>query len=270
MKKEIAKLSEEQLAILNESYPINDDESRLLLPRFGMLAKDITEEVGTGKNKKINVIQPSGTFFTERDNGEVNVDTGKKVWTKTFIEGEEVDVIIAFHRRQLRKYDSSLEKFISTPIFDNAEQVVPLYLDKQVIKRGNQAQLQSCYPALTQKGKPTSDLKEETILYVVYKDELYQCNISQSSKWEFKTYKKSINPSTVVTTLGSVEETFGKNTYRKMTFTNKRMINAEEFDIVNGSQTSLKEEVSFDQTRYIEAPEAQGEKDFKALDDGKM
>src|ERR1035437_9488991 len=107
MKKEIAKLSDEQLQILNESYPVNTDESRLLLPRFGMLAKDITEEVGTGKNKKINVIQPSGTFFTERDEGNVNEETGKKVWTKTFIDGETVDVIISFHRRQLRKYDSS-------------------------------------------------------------------------------------------------------------------------------------------------------------------
>ena len=270
MTKQIAKLTDEQLAILNESYPINDDESRLLLPRFGMLSKDIVEESGTGKNKKITVLQAAGTFYTERDLGEVNEETGKKVWTKEFLEGEEQDVIIAFHRKQLRKYDSSLEKFISTPIFDNADQILPLYLDKQIIKRGNQATLQACYPALTQKGKPTSDLKEEVILYVVYKNELYQCNISQSSKWEFKTYKKNINPSTVVTTLGSVEETFGKNTYRKMTFTNKRMINAEEFDIVNGSQTTLKEEVAVDQTRFIEAPKAQGEEAFEKLDSGKM
>lgn len=246
-------LSEEQLALLNDSYPIEESSNRLTLPRFGMLSKDIVEESGTGKNKKIKVIQPAGTFFTEKDTGEVDED-GKKVWTKTFIEDiEEVDVIIAYHRRQLRKFDSSLEKYISSPVFDNAEQVIPLYLDKQVIKRGTQAELQALYPALTQKGKHTSDLKEECILYVVYEGELYQMNLSQSSKWEFKTYARGFNPSTVITTLGSVEDTFGTNVYRKVTFTKGRQINSDEFNTVIESQTAIKEVVESDSKMYLPA-----------------
>jgi hypothetical protein len=244
------KLTEEQLAILNDSYPVEDESTRLQLPRFGMLSKDIIEETGTGKNKKIKVVEAAGTFFTERDLGEVNED-GKKVWTKTFIEGETVEVIIAYHRRQLRKFDSSLEKYISSPIYDNADQVIPLYLDKQIIKRGTQAELQALYPALTQKGKPTSDLKEECILYVVYNNELYQMNISQSSKWEFKTYSRGLNPSTVVTVIGSVEDTFGTNTYRKMTFKNDRPINSDEFEIVAESQGAIKEVVKSDEKFYL-------------------
>ena len=262
-KKEIVSLSEEQLAVLNQNYPVAEDESRISLPRFGMLSKDIIEESGTGKNKTMKVVQAAGTFYTEKDLGETDEETGKKVWTKEFIDGEEVDVIIAFHRRQLRKYDSSLEKFISSPVFDNAEQIIPLYLDKQVIKRGTQAQLQSMYPALTQKGKPTSDLKEETILYVVYNNEMYQMNLSQSSKWSFKDYKKSLNPSTVMTTLGSSEETFGTNTYRKLTFTKARMITGEEFEVVNEGQTLLKETVENDGQLFLGSGDAAQElKDF--------
>jgi hypothetical protein len=252
MSKNKEMLTPEQIEILNNSYPAPEESNRLSLPRFGMLSKDVTESSGTGKNKKITVLEAAGTFFTESDEGEVDED-GKKVWTRKYIDGETVDVQIVYHRRQLRKYDSSLEKYISSPIFDNAEQVIPLYLDKQVIKRGTQAELQKLYPALTQKGKPTSDLREETILYVIYKDILYQANISQSSKWEFKAYCKTVNPSTVITTLGSKEETFGENTYRKMTFKNKRMITSDEFDTVNDNQTLLKETVESDKKFYLSA-----------------
>lgn len=262
-------LTEEQIQVLNESYPVEDENGGLRLPRLCMLSKDIVEETGTGKNKKIKVIEAAGTFFTEKDEGEVS-EEGKKVWTKTFLTDEEIDVIIVYHRKQLRKFDSSLQKYISSPIFDNDDQVVPLYLDRQVIKRGTREQLQSLYPALTQKGKPTSDLKEECILYVVYEGEFYQMNISQSSKWEFKTYKKGLNPSTVVTTLGTVEDTFGTNTYRKLTFTNKRMITPDEFDTVTEDQTKVKDLVNSDAKFYLgngnASNEDESDKAFKKLE----
>lgn len=273
-KQQLSVLTDEQRAVLNENYPASDDEARPVFPRFGMLAKDIIEESGSGKNKTIKVIESAGTFYTEKDLGEVDKSTGKKKWTKEFIEGEIVDLIITYHRKQLRKFDSSLEKYISSAIFDNAEQIIPLYLDKQIIKRGTQAQLQSIYPALTQKGKPTSDLKEETILFVIYKGELYQCNISQSSKWEFKAYKKTVNPSLVLTTVGSIEETFGKNTYRKMTFKINRDINQEEFEFVKEGQDNLRGQAESDNQYFLsqanvpilkEGEKSQADKDFDGV-----
>jgi hypothetical protein len=261
MKKETSVLSQEQLDILNSSYPVSDESSRLSLPRLGLLSKDITEESGSGKNKKITVLEVAGTFYTESDQGEVDEDTGKKVWTKEFIEGDTIDVIISFHRKQLRKFDSSLNKFISTPVYDTADQVLPIYLDKQIIKRGTPAELQALYPALTLKGKPTSDLKEETILYVIFNDVLHQMNISQSSKWEFKTYSKGVNPSTVITTLGSTEETFGTNTYRKLSFKNKRMITGEEFETVNENQTLIRETVESDKRFLLGSGEVKTDDD---------
>ena len=248
-------LSAEELAVLDNSYPVSEESNKLSLPRLGMLSKDIVEEKGTGKNKTIKVIESAGTFYTEKDNGAIDPVTKKKVWTKEFI-GEEISVIIAFERKQLRKFDASLNKFISSSVYDSSEQIIPLYLDKQIIKRGTPAQLQSLYPALTQKGKPTSDLKEETILFVLYNGELYQSTLSQSRKWSFTDYKKDINPSKVVTTLSSVEDQFGTNTYRKMTFTQDRFITQEEFDLVNESQNTLKQKVMSDAEYFLKNVEA--------------
>jgi hypothetical protein len=258
--KEVKVLTPEQLEVLNSSYPVADESSKQSYPRFGMLAKDITEESGTGKNKKITVVEAAGTFYTEKDEGEVNEETGKKVWTKTFIE-ESPEVVIAFHRKQLRYYDQGLDKFISSPIYDDKEQILPLYLDKRVIARGTPAELQAKYPKMTVKGKPGSNLKEETILYVLYKGELYQSNLSQSSKWSFLDYRRKLNPSTVVTQLGSVEETNGSNTYSKMTFTSKGLIAPEVAEVVIESQTTLKSQVESDAQYFLDqadkAPEGE-------------
>ena len=251
-KKEIKVLSSEELSVLDSAYPVQEESNKLSLPKFGMLSKDITETTGTGKNKKINVLQSAGTFYTEKDLGESDKKTGKKVWTKEFI-GEAVEVIICFERKQLRKFDKGLEKFISSNVYDNKDQIISLFLDKQIIKRGTPDFLQSCYPALTAKGKSTSDLKEETILFVIYKDELYQFTLSQSSKYEFKGYKKGLNPSTVLTCLtGSEDRTAGSNTYKATLFTNVRNITQEELDIVQEFQGTLKDKVESDAQYFLQ------------------
>lgn len=251
IKKEIQVLSKEQLDELNNAFPVSDESTRQSFPRFGMLAKDIVKETGSGKNKKIEVIEAAGTFYTEEDKGEISEETGKKVWTKTFI-GEQVEVIIAFYRKQLRLFDSSLNKFISSPIYDNKNQIIPLYLDKRQMTRGTTEELRARYPKLTEKGKKSSKLNEETILYIIYEDKLYQCNLSQSSKWSFSDYKKSLNPSTVITILGSLEETNGSNTYRKMTFKSNGLINTEQFKLVSEAQGGLKAQVESDAKYFLE------------------
>ncbi len=254
-------LTEEQLAILNESYPVSDEGQRLQLPRLGLLSKDVIEEKGSGKTKKITVLNAAGEFYTEKDLGETN-EEGKKIWTKEFIDGETIDVVIVYHRYQLRKFDSSLNKFISTSIYDNAEQVIPLYLDKQVIKRGTEKELQALYPALSQKGKPTSDLQKSVILYVIYNGELHQLNLSRSSMFSFQDYRKTIhNPSTVITTLSSTEATFGTNTYRKMMFNVKRPITSEEFDLVRENQSSVQSQVESDSRFLLASGQAVVEED---------
>lgn len=269
-KNEVATLNEEQLAQLNNAYPVSTDSARKSYPRFGMLSKDITEESGTGKNKKITVIEAAGTFYTEKDEGAIDPETGKKVWTKTYL-GDSVEVILPFYRKQLRLFDKSLNKFISSPIYDSADQVIPLYLDKRIIAKGTPQELRDLYPKMTEKGKKSSKLNEETILYVLYEGELYQCNLSISSGWSFRDYRKNVNPSTVVTTLSSIEETNGSNTYRKMTFTSKRLINgADEFDAVKDSQETLTASVEADKQYFLgqaSTPVDDGDKELQAMVD---
>lgn len=257
-------LSEDQLALLNSSFPVGEESNRLSLPKFGMLSKDITEETGTGKNKKIKVIEAAGTFYTEKDQGETN-EEGKKVWTKTFLEGETVDVQIVYFRHQLRFYDKSLEKFISTHIYDTADQVLPLYLDKQIIKRGTEKELQALYPKLTQKGKPSSSLDKKTILYVLYEGEMYQFELSVSSGWEFSGYKRKVNPSTVVTTLSSTEEQAGSNVYRKINFNIKRPITSDEFGGVKEAVDQVKAQVENDSRFLLASGEDKAEEDYKNM-----
>jgi len=261
-----SKIDEKELANLNEAFPVVEANNRLVLPRFGMLSKDIVEETGTGKKKTIKVIEASGTFFTEVGNGE-DVE-------KTFLEGEEKDVIIVFHRKQLKYFDKGLEQFISSPVFDTDDQIIPLYLDKRVVAKGTKDELQARYPALTQKGKKTSDLKEHKVLYVLVDGEFYQMNVSISSGWAFSKYasgfKDGTSPATVVTTLSSSEETFGTNTFRKIVFTNKRPINAEELAQVKESQSLIKDVAEATQAYYLEQSKlalegAKVEKDFNDL-----
>lgn len=268
-KNEVSVVSEEELALLRESFPIIEGGKRVVLPILGMLSKDLTEESGTGKKKTIKVIEAAGTFFKNYDTGDE--ETGedgkvKKIWKKDYL-GEEIDVIIVFHRRQLRIFDSSLNKFISSPVYDTADQVIPLFLDGREIARGNQEQLQALYPAVSEKGKKTSKLKEEKILYVLYENEMYQVKLTTSSKWAFQDYARKVGPATVVTKIGSIEETFGTNTYRKMTFTNKRLINASELKLIKENQTGLKETVESDRVFFLNRAsiESKADKDFDAL-----
>ena len=249
-------LSADQIALLNQSYPVSDGSNRVSLPRFGMLAKDIVNESGTGKNKKIEVVQAAGTFFTEKDEGELDED-GKKVWTKKYL-GEEVEVIVVFHRKQLRLFDKGLNKFISSPIYDSKDQVIPLFLDKRRIAMGTQEELMALYPRVTEAGKKASKLKKETILYVLYEGELHQMNLSESNGYSFRDYSKKLNPSTVVTELSSVEETNGSNTYRKLVFKSKGMITTEDFPLVIENQDELKSRVESDAAYLLSQANATG------------
>lgn len=256
----MSKITEAQLAILNESYPVETAYNRQSFPRLGMLSKDFTKETGKGKSKKITLVQPAGTFYIEKETDKVETDADgkvKKVWEKEFFDGETIEGIILFRRKQLRFYDASLDKFISSPIYDDKEQVVPLYLDKRVIARGTPAELQKLYPAKTAKGKDSSKLKETYILYVLMKDTVYQWNLSETSKYSFLDYARNVNPSSVITEIGSIEETFGTNTYRKATFTSKGLIDSKVFDVVVEQQATIKSMVESDRKFLLEAPKTE-------------
>lgn len=261
--------SETQLAQLAQEFPQEASFSRILLPRFGLLSQDKTEEVGTGRNKKINLIAAAGTFFTEKETEEVTVrddGTEAKVWEKNYLDEEHPEVIILFQRKQLRYYDEAEEKYTSSPIFDRDDETVVLFKDRQEVARGTVAELKKLYPGVDKKGKPISLLKDEKILYVLLDGEVYQMNLHGSSMWSFQAYARKVVPPSVVTVLGSSAEQKGDIKWNKMTFSAKRKVTGEEADEVLAKIGEIKEAIIAEKQFFAgQNGESEVDKQFDAL-----
>lgn len=247
MSKEITKaISAEELAMLKESYPVEQGLSRIMLPRLEFCSQDQTE----GKGKAMKVVTEAGTFFTSFQSDETDED-GKKVWEKEEI-GKEVDVIILYERKQLKFYDG--EGYVSSPIYDTDDQVIPLFKDKAEIDRGTPAELKSRpqYQGKSAKGKDISKLEENKILYVLYKDEMYQLSIRGTSMYAFRDYKKTVTPNAVVTTLNSKPMENGSTSWNQITYTEDRTINGNELPLVMESIAKIKVAVEMEKAYYGE------------------
>lgn len=259
-------MSEEQMAELRQNAPAEEGVHELRVPRLAMLSKDLTEEIGKGREKTIKVIEPAGTFYTEDETDELD-EEGKKIWKKEFFKESALDVIVFFTRRQLRFFDESSDSWISSPIYDEANEIVPIFQGKSEIARDIPEKLQAMYPALTAKGKPTSKLKETKILYVIFDNKPYQINLSESSKYEFKNYQKKNLVNMVVTTIGSVEEERGSNRYSKMTFIAKRPLNGEEANMTIAAVKDIKEYINARKAQFTAYSEAEVAEKKKVDDD---
>lgn len=235
MSKEIMKpMSDEIAAQLRDSFPVEPTAQRITLPRLGMVSQDITEETKnpkTGK-KEIKVIVEAGTFFTERQTEELD-ENGKKVYEKTEI-GTEIEVIILYFRKQLRFYDKATEMYTSSPIFDNEDEIIPLWREKKEVHRGLPSELRKLpeYQGLTAAGKPTSKLEDNRILYVKYEDEVYQMNVRGTSMYAFRSYMKDTIPNKVITKMGSEAKENGATSWNQTTFEVVRPLNADEAENV--------------------------------------
>lgn len=240
-KKELAVVNEKALAELRESYPIEQGYQRATFPRLGMYSQDKTEKVG----KIINLIAEAGTFYTENVSDEVDED-GKKVWSKVEL-GNTIKGIIVYERKQLKFYDQPNNIFTNSPIFDDADQIIPLFSNKQEVDRGTPKELKSRkeYQGLTAAGKPTSKLADVRILYVIVDDVLYQLDLQGTSAYSFSGYKKNVGaPNAMVTKFGSEPKVNGSIAWNQMTFTNLRTLNAEELEQVLTLSRQLKDGVT--------------------------
>lgn len=231
--------SDEQLAILNSSFPKEEGFKRTLLPRLGMFAQDKTE----GKGKAMVVVNEAGTFYTETESEEENED-GKKVWEKKEI-GTEIDVIILFQRKQLKYFDSSTETFTSSSVYDEEDEIIPLWCNKAEIAKGTPAELKARVEYQYEKdGKIKSKLEDNRILYVLYEGQLYQMNLRGSSMYSWMTYTRSVNPSTVLTHLSSEAKEKGSIAWNQMTFTKVRGIDGEEAGNVIANVSEIKDAIA--------------------------
>lgn len=237
-------VNESTLAALQESYPVEQGANRIMLPRLGMISQDKVE----GKGKSMKVIAEAGTFFVEKPTEEED-ENGKKVWEREEL-GDAVEGIILFQRKQLRMFDQATEQFTSSPVYDNDEEVLPLFCDKAEVARGTVKELKEKYQFTDKDGKTKSKLEDNRILYVLYKGEPYQMNLRGSSMYAFMTYARKVVPPAVVTVFGSEAREKGSIAWNQMTFTAKRKLTQSEAEDILRRVQEIKAAVSMERAQF--------------------
>lgn len=252
MSQELDTTINDLLAELAQSYPQESGVNRLLLPRLTFKSQDVME--GKGKSKK--VVIEAGTFFTERPTDEKN-EEGKNIWDKTEL-GLEIEGIIVYRRKQLRFYDEPNDVYYSTPIFDDVNEVVPLFKGKEKYATGTTAQLKALFEFVNEEGKTRSKLEDNMVLYIIYADELYQMSLRGSSMYSFRDYEKKASPSvnTVLTVFNSEPQEKGSIQWNQMMFKAVRTINAEEAHLVVEYRDKIKEAIEAEKAYYAQAQQA--------------
>jgi hypothetical protein len=249
-------LSEAKLAALREDFPVEASFTRALLPRIAFKAQDVCE----GKGKAMKVLIEAGTFLLEKqeknDEGEPVLDseTGKQVWTSEEL-GTEIEGVIVFQRKQLRYFDESTGSYTSSPVYDNDDEIIPLFRDKAEIDRGTPAELKSRdeYAGVSLKGKPKSKLEDNRILYVLMDDEIRQLNIRGSSMYSYMDYARKARPAVpaVLTHFSSESKENGSVSWNQMSFEAVRpLTNNKEADIVIEKQTEIKDAIAREKSFY--------------------
>ena len=242
-KKEIvAAPSSEALANLANSYPVERGYDKILLPRLSFVSQDKLE--GEGRDKKVTII--AGTFFTEHETEEKSAED-RVVWDKKEI-GQELQATILYSRKQLKFYDESTESYTSSPIYDEDNEVIPLFCGGVKIVETTPVELKKRYEYRDEDGKIKTKLEDNKILYVLYEGEIYQLNLRGSSMYSFKNFarKTTLIPAQL-TKFNSENREKGKIQWNAMTFEKVRDLNSEEVadvqkrvDIIKGAIASEK------------------------------
>jgi hypothetical protein len=227
-------VSQEVLAQLQESYPVEQGTNRISLPRISYVSQDKTE----GKGKAMKVVTEAGTFFTEEQTDELD-ENGKKLWEKSEI-GTELDAIIFYQRKQLKMYDEATEKYTSSGVYDSDTETVKLWCDKKEVASGTPEELKKKYKYTDKAGKEKSALEENRLLYVLMNEKVYQLTLRGSSMYSFLSYRKNVLPVGVVTHISSEPKEKGDIQWNQMTFTVVRPINADEATDILEKVSALK------------------------------
>jgi len=231
--------SEEVSQQLAQGFPQEQGFVRNIMPRLTCVSQDKTE----GKGKAMRVIQEAGMFLKEYQSEETD-ENGKKIWAKTEL-GTEVEGTIVYQRRQLKMYDATSGDFTSSTIYDNNEDIIPIFCNKAEIARGTAQELKAKYNYVADDGKTKSKLEDNKILYVLYEGEIHQMALRGSSMYACKTYlKENPNPTILLTKFSSEPKEKGTIAWNQMTFETVRKLSAEEAEVILEKQNEIREAIA--------------------------
>lgn len=264
--------NEDALAALKQNFPQDPGYTRIQLPRLIFKSQDVTKETRVNGKKQIEVVTEAGTFLFERESDEID-DNGKKIWKQTTI-GTVLEGVIVYQRKQLRMYDETTEEFSSTPIFDEENEVLPLFCNKAEVAKGTPAELKALYAFTDDNGKEKSKLEENRVLYILVDGELYQLNLRGSSMYSFLGYaRKTLVPS-VLTKMSSEPKEKGTISWNQMTFEPVRALSSDEVGAILARQEEIKASIAEEKAYFgggasssvphteMKALEAKADKDF--------
>lgn len=269
--------SEETVALLGNLFPTEAGFQRAFLPRLGMYSQDKYEK--DSKTKEVQLVKEAGMFFVELQDEEESEDENgdmKRQFRKTELGTDPITGIIVYVRKQLSFYDSASDSYTSSPVYDEDDEIIPLWCNKAEVARGTPAELKAMYPGVTAKGKPKSNLDDNRILYVLFQgpadDEprMYQLNLRGTSLFSFKDYRGKVRPNipSVLTQFSSESQKVGEIEWNKMTFSKARDLTQEEINVVVENVTTLVAAIRDEKAQFADSNAINKEWDekTKALD----
>jgi hypothetical protein len=237
----------EALQALSNSFPVEQGFTRIMLPRLTFKSQNVTE--GKGKNMVVTI--EAGSFLVERETDETN-DEGKKVWSKDDI-GTSIEGTVVYQRKQLRYFDETTEEFTSSPIYDNDDEIVPLFCNKVEKHRGTPAELKALYQYTGKDGKVKTNLEDNRILFILKDAELFQLNLRGSSMYAFMKFCREMKSTPIPGLMLKFESQpmeKGSIEWNQMTFTPVRTLSGEEVATILNHIAEIRQSIT-DEKAYF-------------------
>lgn len=205
---------------------------RRTFPRISFTSQDQKE----GKGKNTVITEEAGTFFTERPTDETD-DKNKKIWNHEEI-GKSMEGVIFFTRKKLSYYDQPNNTYYTSSYYDQDTDIVPLWCKGKKIAEGTKEELQKPYrrieddPKDPTKKKTVNKLAENKVLYIWYKNEVFELTVAGTSMWEYSKYYKEWNtePNKNMTELSYEDCENGSIVWSKILFKRMRQLTQDEWD----------------------------------------
>ena len=249
----MASADAETLAALAAAFPEESGFQRAFYDRLAFVSKDVTEKVGKGKDAKMEIITPAGMFSIQRPTDEKRANKDGKesiVWSNDEL-GDEIDAIILFKRNQLKYFDEANDSYVSSTVFDSAEEEVKLFQNGKEIAKGTKDQLKGMYAYKDENtGKQKSKLEDNAILFVLHGEDVLQLNLRGSSMYSFMDYRRKQVPNTVVTQMTSSEQENGSNRWNKIEFKALRPLTQEEAMLVGEKTRGIMSEIAAEKRHF--------------------
>ena len=240
MSKEIQISEGSALEALKASYPQHAEDNYVKnnLPQIRFKAKAVLDD-------EDKVVTKAGTFVTVV-RSEEKVDD-KYEYTENVL-GADITVDVLYERYKLNYYNSGDNAYVSSPVFDNKEEVVKLFSGGKEIASGTVAELQGQY-LIEKDGKKKSELQLLKVLYVLYNGDVHEMTLSLGNGYAWRKYKQETMVPVVHTKIASKKTEHGGNKYNEMTFTAGEYLTEEEavrnLAIVEDIRKGIAEEKAF-------------------------